>query len=168
MDLKCSIIHKHFFFFFFCCNTCSFPKYSVVKKNNYHAEAKSEEDKSPCCWSGGGLCLVLATQCLQCPGHRQPIVPICAEISAALFTQIVIWVVVWVHVAVSLAALHSCTNSSLVFPSFFDRSSDNHCNLLDRNCFPGGQGVPPRAHIPFISLLSIPFLPLYSFFLLDP
>lgn len=45
------------FFFFFCSNTCSFPKYSVVKKNNYHAEAKSEEDKSPCCWGGGGLCL---------------------------------------------------------------------------------------------------------------
>lgn len=130
MDLKCSIIHKHFFFFFFSAAILvPFPNILLFKKNNYHEEAKSEEDKSLCCWGGGGLCLDLGLSSPLYPQHPGGGQLVCANFCRDLCFSLPVEsdngegrkAVVWVCVVMLLAALHSCGNSSFTqrFPPFW-------------------------------------------------
>lgn len=128
MDLKCSIIHKHFFFFS-AAILVPFPNILLLKRIITMQKQKSEEDKSPCCWGRGGLCLRVglgSPPSLQRPGGGQPVGAnfcgdFCCSPPAESDNGEGRRAVVWVCVVMLLAALHSCGNSSFTqcFPPFW-------------------------------------------------
>lgn len=129
MDLKCSIIHKHFFFFFSAAILVPFPNILLLKRIITMQKQKSEEDKSPCCWGRGGLCLRVglgSPPSPQRPGGGRPVCAnfcrdFCCSPPAESDNSGGRRAVVWVCVVMLLAALHSCGNSSFTqcFPPYW-------------------------------------------------
>lgn len=117
-------------FFFSAAILVPFPNTLLLKRIITMQKQKSEEDRSPCCWGGGGLCLLFDWGSLHpCPQHLGQDQLICTNFCRDFCCSLPTesnngegrTAVLCVCVVMLLAALHSCENSSFAqcFPPFW-------------------------------------------------
>lgn len=126
MDLKCSIIHKHFFFFFFSAAILvPFPNILLLKRIITVQKQKVRRMKVLAAgrgWHVSCVCvLARAAPMATVPGLGAALCAnFCRDFAVLLPWRAALVRVVWVCVVMLLTALHSCGDSSLpqCFPPF--------------------------------------------------